>query len=153
VRKIFNRLFRIKGHSGLGRPTHLFRWTLLRIGWLGIDVCHFVGDDALSDMHDHPQPFISIGLKGQYKEWTPNGARIYRSPWFQSFPATHTHRITMIDGGDCWALVIHLKGTHDWGLLTSNGWVPWQTYLNRDLQETDGGEKNQTSAPAKISSG
>jgi hypothetical protein len=134
VKKTLNRLFRIKEISGgEGCPTHLYRWTLLRIGWLGIYLHHFVGDDLFSDMHDHPQSFITIGLKGQYMECTPNGARLYRSPWFGWFPASHAHRIMMVEGGDCWTLVILLKPTRDWGFWTSNGWLPWERYVNGDL--------------------
>lgn len=120
--------------NGAGRcPTYLIRWTLFqprrpRGFWrgFGIYVHKFVGDDWSLDLHDHPKRFISIGLKGSYREWTPasmttqdvyssaNGteiasgpvkpfgfgeamsARVFQAPWLRSFPANHVHRIELL---------------------------------------------------------
>lgn len=128
-----DRVFRMEEINGAERcPTYLFRWTLLKLGSYGVYLHHFVGDDWAKDFHDHPKRFISIGLRGQYKEETPGGSRIFRAPWIRSFAATHAHRLAMIDGGDCWTLVIVLKAVRRWGFLTAQGWFPWRQYVGDD---------------------
>jgi len=107
------------------------RWTLARIGWLSVYLHHFVADDWLGDMHDHPGRIISIGLCGKYREETPGGARIYRAPWVRCFPASYIHRLVMVDGGSCWTIAITLKPVRTWGFWTSAGWMPFDEYLKQ----------------------
>jgi len=126
ISNFIDRLFRMEGINGG------YRWRLARIGWLGVYLHHFVCNDWLGDMHDHPYRLVSIGLLGKYREETPSGARIYRSPWLRSFPASHIHRI-MVDGGSCWTIMITLKPVRTWGFWTSAGWTPCDKYVNADL--------------------
>src|SRR5437762_13954767 len=93
--KFIDRLFQMEEMNGG------YRWTLARIGWFGVYLHHFVCDDWLGDMHDHPYRIVSIGLSGKYREETPGGTRIHQAPWVRSFPASHIHRLTMVDGGSC----------------------------------------------------
>src|SRR5215475_5772572 len=115
IENFLNRLFSVdEVNGGYDCPTYLYRWRLLKIGWLGIYLQHFVGDDWSLDLHDHPRRFISFGLWGRYWEWTPDSkivglgetATLYRAPWIRSFPAEHIHRLTIPKGHTCWTLVI-----------------------------------------------
>lgn len=117
-------------NGGKRCPTYLYRWTLLKLGKRGVYLHHFVGDDWSLDLHDHPKRFISVGLRGQYREETPNGVRIYRAPWIRTFPAKHIHRISMIDGGDAWTLVVVLKATRPWGFWHLGRFMPWREYVS-----------------------
>jgi hypothetical protein len=108
-----------------------YGWTLVRIGWLQVRLHHFTKDDWLGDMHDHPGRCVSIGLKGKYREETPKGAHIYQAPWVRTFPASHTHRIMMVDGGTCWTLAITLKPVRTCGVFSSAGWMPFEEYLKQ----------------------
>ncbi len=143
---LINRIFGLEQINGGDRcPTYLYRWTLLRIGKsLGIYLHHFVGDDWSLDMHDHPKRFVSIGLKGRYIEETPafppdgrtaDGGkmfiteRVYNAPWIRTFPANHVHRLRMINGGDCWTLVIVFKAVREWGFWHFGEWIPWTEYV------------------------
>jgi hypothetical protein len=108
-----------------------YRWRLLSIGWLGVYLQHFVYNDWLGDMHDHPYRVVSMGLLGKYREETPSGARIYRAPWLRTFPASHIHRI-MVDGGSCWTIMITLKPVRTWGFWSTAGWAPWHKYANEE---------------------
>jgi len=118
-----DRFFRKEGFNGG------YRWTLARVGWLCVYLHHFVDDDWLGDMHDHPGRIISIGLFGKYREETPGGARIYRAPWVRCFPAAHIHRLVMVGGNSCWTIAITLKPVRTWGFWTRAGWKPWDEYL------------------------
>jgi hypothetical protein len=138
-----DRLFRLEEINGGERcPTYLYRWTLFqprrpRVLWRGFGVYlhHFVGDDWSRDLHDHPKRFISIGLKGAYREIVGAGSdlcgfeRVYRAPWIRTFPASHIHRLSMINGGDCWTLVIVLRSVREWGFWHDGQWIPWREYV------------------------
>lgn len=120
-------------------PTYLYRWTLLRLGrFLAVYLHHFVGNDWSRDMHDHPKRFITIGLKGRYREETPAGSPFtgtklhdYRAPWIRTFPAEHRHRIL---ARDCWTLVIVGPKEREWGFWHQGRFIPWFAYVgDRDL--------------------
>lgn len=122
-------------NGGRRCPTYLYRWTLFQpaVSWLkgfGVYLHHFVGDDWSRDYHDHPKRFVSIGLHGQYLEETPAGERVYRAPWIRTFPAEHVHRISMIDGGECWTLVIVFPATRPWGFWHLGQWIHWRQYVD-----------------------
>ena len=108
-----------------------YGWTVVRIGWLQVRLHHFTQDDWLGHMHDHPSRSISIGLRGRYREETPSAARTYRAPWVRTFPASHVHRVMMVDGGACWTLCITLKPVRTCGVFSSAGWMPFEEYLKQ----------------------
>lgn len=139
--KLFDRLFRLEEINGGGRcPTYLYRWSLLRVPWFKVYLHHFVGDDWSLDLHDHPKRFISIGLWGWYREFTPDISsevpkiRDYHAPWIRSFAATHIHRIATpgpgnVGNGSCWTLVIVLKTVREWGFWHSGVFMHWRDYV------------------------
>lgn len=155
--RLLNRLFTLEEINGGNRcPTYLYRWTLFqprRPRWLwrgfGIYLHHFVGDDWSRDLHDHPKRFISIGLWGRYIEETPHlefyydgkphahlppsrlvsQDRLYVAPWVRTFPATHVHRLRLVDGQDCWTLVIVLRAVREWGFWHDGYWIHWKDYV------------------------
>lgn len=128
----------INGHATC--PTYLYRWQLWRHGDYALYLHHFVGDDWSKDLHDHPKRFISLGLKGDYVEWTRFGNHWYRAPWLRTFPARHAHRITVRPGHDAWTLVLVLRREREWGfwptLYGTRQFVHWRTYVgDRELRE------------------
>jgi len=146
--KLLDRVFRMEEINGAERcPTYLYRWTLLKFRGRGVYLHHFVGDDWSLDLHDHPKRFISIGLWGKYRETTPRycGApchclvdekvQIFRAPWIRTFPAEHIHRISMVDGGECWTLVIVLKAVRPWGFWHLGEFIPWRKYVGSETAD------------------
>lgn len=132
---ILNRIFGAAEEiNGGGRcATYLYRWTPFKwSGRFSIYLHHFVGDDWSHDLHDHPKRFISVGLWGWYIEERPSGdhtvKRIYRAPWFRSFPASHIHRITT-PSKSCWTLVAVLKPVREWGFWHGKRFIPWRNYV------------------------
>lgn len=142
--RVLDRLFgKPEEINGANRcPTYLYRWHILKTRWFKVYLHHFVGDDWSLDFHDHPKRFVSIGLKGWYREFTypktaggllqistdvPN-IRDYHAPWFRSFPATHIHRIAT-PSGSCWTLVIVFREVRTWGFWHSGKFIPWREYV------------------------
>lgn len=134
--KLIDKLLKLEEINGRGLcPTYLYRWTLLRAKDWAAYLHHFVGDDWSLDLHDHPKRFISIGLWGSYRETTPKSERIYQSPWVRSFPADHIHRISMVNGGTAWTLVIVLKSVRQWGFWSAGKFIDWRTYVKSDTAQ------------------
>lgn len=149
IERLLSRLFKCEEINGHERcPAYMYRWTLFQPRrpsfWrgFGIYVHKFVGDDWTRDMHDHPKRFISIGLSGRYLEHTPRGVvpatdgsaafektELFQAPWIRTFPASHIHRLTMVDRYPCWTLVIVLRTVREWGFWPRGHWVPWRTYV------------------------
>jgi hypothetical protein len=147
IEQLLSRVFRLEEINGAERcPTYLYRWTVLQPRWprslwrgFGIYLHKFVGDDWSRDLHDHPKRFISIGLWGSYREWTPwlrhpggdsvERARDYRAPWVRTFPAEHIHRLCLIDKQPCWTLVIVLRSVREWGFWHAGQWIHWKEYV------------------------
>lgn len=126
-----NRFFKMEQMDGdAACPVYLRRWTLWRLWGWAMYVHHFLGDDWSRDLHDHPRRFISIGLWGGYWEDTDHGSQLYKAPWVRSFPAEHKHRLRMIEGRDCWTLVLVLKNTRPWGFWHGGRWISWKRYVN-----------------------
>lgn len=126
-----NRNFVLEEINGERCPTYLYRWELIRVGRVfAIYLHHFVRNDWSRDLHDHPKRFISIGLKGSYVEETPRGERTYHAPWVRSFPATHIHRLRLVDEQECWTVVIVSRAVRKWGFWHGANWIPWKTYLD-----------------------
>lgn len=137
MRAWLNLFFQREEMDGDGRcATYLVRWTLLKWRGRGVYLHHFVGDDWSFDLHDHPKRFISVGLWGAYVEWRKEGrfvhAQVYSAPWIRTFPATHIHRIELIDRRPCWTLVIVLKTVRPWGFWHRDEFVPWRKYVNSE---------------------
>ena len=160
IERLLSRLFKreeINGHERC--PAYMYRWTLFQPRtprWLwrgfGIYVHKFVGDDWTRDMHDHPKRFISIGLVGRYIEVTPRGTvpatdpdpvflkrELFAAPWIRSFPATHIHRLELVDGRPCWTLVIVLRTVREWGFWPRGRWMPWRQYVAPGSKDANDG--------------
>lgn len=131
--RLRDRIFNLEEINGDGLcPTYLYRWTLLVTRWFKVYLHHFVGEDWTKDMHDHPKRFVTIGLRGSYIEETPGGERLWRAPWIRSFPATHVHRLRMVNGGECRTLVIVFKTVRQWGFWHKGRWIHWRRYVDSE---------------------
>lgn len=136
MRRLLNRIFRLEEINGDRCPTYLYRWTLARAFGCALYLHKFVGNDWTLDLHDRPKRFISIGLRGGYQEETVldllpiRCVEDFRAPWIRSFPARHTHRLSLLGDRPCWTLVITLRTVRKWGFwLRSGHWVGWREYL------------------------
>jgi hypothetical protein len=155
IERLLDRLFRREEIDGNDRcPVYLIRWTIfqprrLRKFWrgFGIYLHKFVGDDWSLDLHDHPKRFISIGLKGAYREATPIAPhergiaalytgltwKTFRAPWLRTFPANHVHRIELLeDRRPCWTFVIVLTHVREWGFWHRGAFIHWRQYVHSD---------------------
>ena len=117
----------------------MIRWKILRTSTFGIFIHKFCRSDHERALHDHPWSFVSIILKGgykeifeekldhlygltaQYEEWRRPGSILIR-------PATWKHRVILEPGKTSWSLVFVSGRTRKWGFWPGGKWCWWRTY-------------------------
>lgn len=133
--------FRIDKPDGL----YLWRLYILTTPLFGLKLHWIRKPDYDPDPHDHPWWFISLVLKGWYKEeisdlsflpeskpfWWHNAryTLIRTVRWFNRKPARGVHRVLEVSPGGAWTLVLNGHYSRKWGFLTREGWVPYEKYL------------------------
>lgn len=138
---------------------YLLRWYLIpRNNWLNVYLHKFVRDDDDRALHDHPWWFVSIMIRGGYREYQPltnsdplaslltshidfetgDGPIVgtYRAaPSIAFRRATQRHRVALDYGKDgkpipCWTIVITGPKVRDWGFWCPRGFVPWREFTD-----------------------
>lgn len=152
IRDIFKKTTIVRSEaingSGFLSLVHYYRWVLFQWGDYRIYLHHFINSDGWEAPHDHPKTFISIGLWGSYREHIYGsrgkylGSRIFRAPWIRKFPATHIHRIEVVEGcTPAWTICLTGRVTRRWGFWKLNHpykrkrgrrrWVYWEKFVEQ----------------------
>lgn len=115
-------------------------------GW-AIRVHETVASDDSRAFHDHPWPFVSIGLHGTYVEERPghvhvvdgvpvdcsspgapeNTLHTYQAPFVNVKAATDLHVLSVADG-PVWTVFCTLRKERSWGFAGPFGWRGWRTF-------------------------
>ncbi len=123
----------------IGEPRHpyLLRWCLLPENrWFNVFLHCILRDDPDAALHDHPWGFVSIMLKGAYREILADFSnsptpyvRVTDVPWrikerhavsMAWRRAVTAHRLEIING-PVWTLLITGPCVRTWGFHRSNG--------------------------------
>lgn len=133
-----------------GRP-YMERYWLLRIGksrsnesgesypWFGIRIHHIQSSDDRV-FHDHPWNFVTLILRGGYREATPLYPRArslapptkrqdFTGGTIRFMRAAQWHYLTVDSGQDAWTCFITFRKQQSWGFLVRGVKVPWRKYL------------------------
>jgi hypothetical protein len=117
----------------------LDRLRLFQTPWLSVFLHRIHQPDVDRDPHDHPWPFVSVILSGDYEErvWAGKGRRrndLHSMAFQRNRGSVHVmsrkraHKITEVRG-QLWTLVITGRRSRNWGFWTPDGLVPWRDYL------------------------
>lgn len=110
---------------------YLIRWYIIpRNRWFNIYLHKFLKDDYDEALHDHPWYSLSFLLKGQYREITRNGVRIFKAGSVIYREAEYAHRIELIDNKTCWTLFLTGPEVREWGFLCPKGWRHWKEFVS-----------------------
>lgn len=136
-----------KPHFIIG-PRYLLRWYVIpRNPFLNVYLHQFLHDDEDRALHDHPWWFVSVMVKGEYREITkevPHHSGGTYSEWeyrkapsVAYRPATHAHRVVLERDDDqqpipCWTLVVTGRVVRDWGFHCPQGWRHWKEFTAKD---------------------
>lgn len=112
----------------LGFWRHPISWVLQRFD-VAIRVHHILRSDADRAFHDHPWPYLTIILRGGYREVRPtfDKSGLYTgesSRWYGPgsiiFRRAHSwHRLIVPGGKTCWTLFITGRKVQSWGFLVN----------------------------------
>lgn len=123
-----------KPHFIIG-DNYLLRWYVIpRNSHLNIYLHKFLHDDEDRALHDHPWWFISIMIKGAYREVLGRNKIVDRcAPSVAFRHAEHRHRVVLFrDRNDkkkpCWTIVITGRVVRNWGFHCPQGFVRWQDF-------------------------
>lgn len=122
-------------------PPGRYRWQR----WIRVSVRvhHICQPDTDYDLHDHPWRFVSLVLRGWYREKLPahqdqhpardplaHRYKIRRAGSWATRAATDRHSIQAVSPGGSWTLFIMFGKERRWGFHTEHGWIYWREYLN-----------------------
>jgi len=102
-------------YERLGRPEcpYLHRWTLILFGY-SIRLHHWIKSDDKRFFHDHACDFISIILRGRYRNVTPAGVFEVKAGSVWRSNALGRHYLDIPRGG-AWTLLLCGRPYHKWG--------------------------------------
>jgi hypothetical protein len=129
--KKFGKIFQIRWKEALGNPKcpYLYRWTFIFLGF-SIRIHHWIKSDDRRYFHDHSCNFISIVLKGRYKNVTQDGTFEVRAPSIWKSNALRRHYLDIPKEG-AWTLLLCGRPCHKWGFYVNNHkWRPLR-YFHR----------------------
>lgn len=115
---------------------YVYRWWLIpRNRFMNVYLHLFMRSDDDRALHDHPWPWCSILLDGEYTEVT-NPIRNSKATRWQTFRAgsirfhraSFAHRLVLGPGAKCWTLFITGPKVREWGFHCPHGWVHWQDF-------------------------
>ena len=111
------------------------RWFIIpRNPVLNIYLHKFQKDDEDQALHDHPWWFVSIMLRGKYREIVRDHYVERSAPSMAFRSATHAHRVVLKrDHKDrpipCWTILITGSVQRTWGFWCPKGFVNWKDFL------------------------
>lgn len=152
--KLLNHILRKEEIRRGDGQIYLNRWTLFRtkpnglfsllgLGDIRLYVHKFTASDHTKCQHDHPNKLTSFIFKNGYSEeyWDPKDKQtkvaVYRAPCLRTFPAAHSHRVTLLNEKPCWSIVFMRPKTREWGFWVTQKsatggkerrWVQWEEY-------------------------
>ena len=106
----------------------IIRYQLFRTPRFGIWIHKMLRSDHDRALHDHPWNFISIILKGGYKELTDMGLFTHKPGSLLLRPAEWRHRVIMEPGTVSWNLILVFKRRRLWGFWPNGQWCWWRKY-------------------------
>lgn len=105
----------------LGKPEcpYMRRW-VINFHFFSIRIHHWYSSDDDRAFHDHPWWFITLILRGSYKDISPDGVEFMYPGKIKLRPALHRHTVKVSPGG-CWTVMITGMQIRRWGFWIRNG--------------------------------
>ncbi len=111
-------------------------------GRRNVFVHQFLASDDDRALHDHPWPWITIILDGEYLEHVPADARHPGGPTVahrrragdvvMRYNAARPHRIELIDHRPTTTLFLTGRKRREWGFYCRQGWRHWRNFTATD---------------------
>lgn len=134
---------------------YMARFWLLRTRWLSVRLHHIATADLDRHFHDHPWSFVSLVLRGGYREARPAAidpcfidgeteveraiVRVRNAGSVALRRATDRHRVTGVMP-ETWTLVVMGPKRQWWGFYTPRGKVHWRNYATLHAASSQAGD-------------
>ena len=121
----FGKIFQIRWKEAMGHPEcpYLYRWTLIIFGF-SVRLHHWLRSDDRRFFHHHASNFVSIILKGHYKNVTLDGTFEVKAGSVWKSDALKRHYLEIPKGG-AWTLLFCGRPYHKWGFyVNDHKWRP-----------------------------
>ena len=135
--KQFGNIFQIrwKEKLGLTECPYLYRWTLIFFGY-SIRLHHWIKSDDRRYFHDHSCDLISIVIKGQYYNVTPEGKFLAKAWHPRKMKATQRHYLDIPKEG-AWTIILCGRPYHKWGFyVNEHKWRPLRYFHKFGIIQT-----------------
>lgn len=114
---------------------YLLRWFVIpRNSFVNCYLHKFLRSDDDRALHDHPWPFLSWVLRGEYIEHTQTKTAL-RTRWSLAYrPAATAHRVQLLRNErtgreqPVWTLIVTGRNGRPWGFYCPRGWVHWEKF-------------------------
>jgi len=136
--KQFGNIFQIrwKEKLGLSECPYLYRWTLIFFGY-SIRLHHWIKSDDRRFFHDHSCDLISIIIKGQYYNITPEGKFLAKAWHPRKMKATQRHYLDIPKEG-AWTIILCGRPYHKWGFyVNDHKWRPLRYFHKFGIIQTE----------------
>jgi len=121
--------FQIRWKESFGdkKNPYLYRWMILFFNF-SIRLHHWIRSDDKRYLHDHACNFISIVLKGNYKNVTEKGTFLVNAGSVWSSKAKVKHYLDIPKNG-AWTILICGRPYNKWGFWVNGKMLrPWRYY-------------------------
>lgn len=89
----------------------------------------FYPDTSDRDTHDHPWWFITVVLRGGYKDVALDGKVDNLRPGSIRFRSAHHAHKTFAGPKGCTTFVFGPDAFREWGFFPDGKWMPWKKYM------------------------
>lgn len=115
----------IKSKTG---DVHFKRWEILKTRWGSIWLHAIYKADIDKHLHNHPWHFISIILKGSYKEITQKGISFQRPGKINIRNGENYHKILEVESKVVYTLFFATEPKRLWGYDVDGKFLDHETY-------------------------
>lgn len=139
------------GYIGLKECPYMRRW-LIQNRWGTLRVHHFMGSDDYRAFHDHPWWFLTLVVKGSYRDLTPcsncKGTGLVTDAHLGCFDCMgkgynvdklvlgsmrfrRTNYIHRVESKNAWTIVITGPWSRHWGFWHNGQFSRWKAFLGK----------------------
>lgn len=125
VRWAFMETFRVPSFDD-PKVDYLCRLRIVQTPWFGLYLHRIGTPDSRPTLHDHPWNFVSIVLRGGYRERRAYDGVDHHIRWVNIKRAEGLHWIDSLDRNPTWTLVLVGRRRREWGYVDADG--NWSHY-------------------------
>jgi hypothetical protein len=108
----------------------VIRWRVIQTPLFALYVHKIIRPDPQRDLHDHPSSFLSLIIKGSYRELRQGASvpLLHEALSLRYMRAEWPHSILELGRVPTWTILFVGRRRREWGFYTPAGWVHHEEY-------------------------